>query len=74
MGQFYAALKMNMGSWVYYSASMKMSEAANEIKFAHEVSDDKTLDKAIQRTIKENRANTQIKNFLVQNKQRFLTL
>ena len=49
MGQFYAA-ENEMGTWTYYSVSMKMSEVANEIKFAHEVSDDKTLDSAIQRT------------------------
>ena len=67
----YAALKMKMGSWNYYSVRMKMSEVASEIKFAHEVNDDKTLDKAIQREIGTSRAGTQIVNYLVQNEHRF---
>ena len=71
MAQLYAALKMKMGNWTYYSVSMTMSQVANEIKFAHEVSDDKTLDKAIQRSIQHNRASKQIVNYLVQNEQRF---
>ena len=70
MAQLYAALKMKMGSWTYYSVSMTMSQVANEIKFAHEVSDDKTLDKAIQRSIQLSRAGKQIVNYLVKNEQR----
>ena len=71
MAQVYAALKMKMGSWLYYSVRMKMSEVASEIKFAYEVNDDKTLDKAIQREIGTSRAGTQIVNYLVQNEHRF---
>ena len=71
MPQVYAALKMKMGSWIYYSVRMKMSEVASEIKFAYEVNDDKTLDKAIQREIGTSRAGTQIVNYLVQNEHRF---
>ena len=40
MAQIYAALKMEMGSWLYYSVKMKMSEVASEIKFAYEASAD----------------------------------
>lgn len=71
MAQIYAALKMKMGSWLYYSVKMKMSEVASEIKFAYEVNDDKTLDAAIQREIAEGRAGTQIVNYLVKNEHRF---
>lgn len=71
MAQIYAALKMKMGSWLYYSVKMKMSEVASEIKFAYEVNDDKTLDTAIQREIAEGRAGTQIVNYLVKNEHRF---
>ena len=71
MAQIYAALKMEMGSWLYYSVKMKMSEVASEIKFAYEVNDDKTLDTAIQREIGTSRAGTQIVNYLVQNEHRF---
>ena len=71
MAQIYAALKMKMGSWLYYSVKMKMSQVASEIKFAYEVNDDKTLDKAIQREIGTGRAGTQIVNYLVQNEHRF---
>ena len=71
MAQLYAALKMKMGNWLYYSVKMKMSEVASEIKFAYEVNDDKTLDTAIQREIGEGRAGTQIVNYLVKNDHRF---
>ena len=71
MAQMYAALKMKMGNWDYYSVRMKMSEAAKEIMFASEVNDDKTLDNAIQRVIQKSRAGTQIVNYLAQNDERF---
>jgi DNA sulfur modification protein DndB len=71
MPQMYAALKMSMGTWTYFSVRMKMHEVATEIKFAGEVNDDKTLDEAIQRTVSEGRAGKQIVNYLVQNKERF---
>ena len=71
MAQLYAALKMKMGTWTYYSVTMKMSDVANEIKFAHEVSDNATIDQAIQRTINKSRAGKQIVDYLVQNPQRF---
>ena len=67
----YAALKMSMGTWEYYSVKMKMSQVASEIRFASEVNDDKTLDTAIQREISQSRASTQIVNYLVKNDQRF---
>ena len=71
MAQIYAALKMSMGLWEYYSVKMKMSEVASEIKFASEVNDDKTLDNAIQREIAKSRAGTQIVDYLVKNEERF---
>ena len=71
MAQMYAALKMKMGTWTYYSVRMKMSEVASEIKFASEVNDDKTLDEAIQRTVNESRAKTQIVDYLVRSDERF---
>jgi len=71
MSTFYAALKMKMGSWDYYSVKMRMSQVANEIQFASEVNDDKTLDKHIQREISRGRAGTQIVNYLLKNDERF---
>ena len=71
MPRLYAAIKMKMGAWDYYSVKMKMSEAASEIQFATEVHDDKTLDTMIQRELKKSRAGTHIVNYLVKNEERF---
>ena len=43
--QAFPAIKLKkMGTWRYYSVRMKMSDAAFRIKFASEVTEDRTLD------------------------------
>ena len=47
MASSYSAIKLKMGTWDYYVIKMTMSSLAREVKFAHEVNNDKTLDGAI---------------------------
>ena len=66
-------MKMQMGSWTYYTVKMNLGDVASEIKFASEVNDDSTLDGAIQREINESRAKKGIVNFLSSNEDRFFS-
>ena len=49
----YPALKAHMGSWDYYIVKMKMQHIVNEVRFASEIYENKTLDEAIQRGLTE---------------------
>ena len=49
----YPALKAHMGSWEYYIVKMKMQHIVNEVRFASEIYENKTLDEAIQRGLTE---------------------
>lgn len=69
----YPALKAHMGDWAYYIVKMKMRELAAEVHFASEVSDDRTLDDAIQRMLNESRAKTSIVNYLCRRDDRFFS-
>ena len=73
MPRHYPAMKMNMGSWTYYTVKMNLQDVASEIRFAHEVNDDKTLDGFIQRAINDSRAKKSIVNFLTNNEDRFFS-
>lgn len=73
MPRHYPAMKMQMGSWTYYTVKMNLGDVASEIKFASEVNDDSTLDGAIQREINESRAKKGIVNFLSSNEDRFFS-
>ena len=59
-----------MGTWRYYSVRMKMSDAASRIKFASEVTEDRTLDTHVQRALNEGRT-TPIMNYLSRTDERF---
>jgi DNA sulfur modification protein DndB len=69
----YPALKAHMGDWTYYIVKMKMRELGAEVHFASEVSDDRTLDDAIQRMLNESRAKTSIVNYLTRRDDRFFS-
>ena len=73
MPRFYAAMKMQMGSWDYYTVKMDMASVASEISFATDVNQDKTLDAQIQRDVGITRAKKQIVKFLAQNNDRFFS-
>ncbi len=69
----YPALQATMGSWKYYIAKMKMKEVANEISFAYDFYDDRTLSEAIQRDLKESRVRKEIATFLARRTDRFFS-
>lgn len=71
--QIYPAIKAKMGDWNYYIVRMKMKEIANEIKFAHDIYQDNTLNNAIQRTLDEGRVKKQIVSYLANSKDRFFS-
>lgn len=73
MASSYSAIKLKMGTWDYYVIKMTMSSLAREVKFAHEVNNDKTLDGAIQRALNENRSKKQIIKYLQRNEERFFS-
>lgn len=62
-----------MGSWRYYIVKMKMREVASEVRFATEVSEERTLDHAIQRELQEGRVRKQIVSFLTKRQDRFFS-
>ena len=69
----YPAIKARMGSWDYYICKMTMKELANEVKFAAEIYDDRTLDEAIQRELNEGRVKKEIVSFLTHRTDRFFS-
>lgn len=71
--QIYPAIKATMGDWEYYIVRMKMREIANEIKFAHDLYEDNTLNDAIQRDLDEGRVKREIVNYLANREDRFFS-
>jgi DNA sulfur modification protein DndB len=69
----YPALQSQMGSWKYYIAKMKMKEVANEVDFAYDIYEDRTLSDAIQRDLNESRVKKEIVTFLARRKDRFVS-
>ncbi len=69
----YPSIRATMGSWTYYIIRMTMDAAATNIKFASEVWDDRTLDRAIQRRLDESRAKKEIVRYLAGQDDRFFS-
>lgn len=69
----YPAIKFHMGSWDYYAVKMNMRELAESVKFGSEVHEDRTLDEAIQRSLKESRVNKDIVTYLKRQPNRFFS-
>ena len=69
----YPAIKARMGSWDYYICKMTLKELANEVRFASEIYDDRTLDEAIQRELNEGRVKKEIVSFLTRRPDRFFS-
>lgn len=67
----YPALRSTMGSWDYYTVKMSMRELAESVKFASEIYEDRTLDEAIQRVLKEKRVREEITTYLKRRDDRF---
>jgi len=71
--QFYPALSAKMGSWDYFIVKMKMKDIVKEVHFASEIYENKTLDDAIQRTLKESRVKKEIVGYLGRRSDRFFS-
>ena len=69
----YPAIQASMGSWTYYIIRMTMREAAESVRFASEVWKDRTLDRAIQRTLNEGRVKKEIVQYLSRQEHRFFS-
>lgn len=69
----YPALRARMGTWNYYIVKMTMRELANEVMFASEVYEERTLDLAIQRVLNESRSKKDIATYLSRTNDRFFS-
>ena len=70
----YPALRSQMGSFRYYIVKMSARELSENVKYASEVYEDRTLDEAIQRTLNEGRVNKEIVEYLKRQRGSFLLL
>ena len=69
----YPALRSQMGTWDYYVVKMSANELSQNVKYASEVHDDRTLDKAIQRVLDESRVKKDIVEYLKRQPNRFFS-
>jgi DNA sulfur modification protein DndB len=69
----YPAIRASMSNWYYYVVKMTMRELADNVKFAAEVYEDRTLDEAIQRVLNEKRVKQQIVTYLQRQPDRFFS-
>lgn len=71
--RIYPAIRATMGDWNYYIVRMKMREIAQEVEFAHDIYEDRTLSDAIQRELKERRVKKDIVGYLARRNDRFFS-
>ena len=69
----YPALRSSMGSFTYYTVKMSVRELSENVKFAYEVYEDRTLDEAIQRILNESRVKKEIVEYLKRQPDRFFS-
>ena len=69
----YPAIKGRMGRWHYFVVKMSMRELADNVKFAADIYDDRTLDQAIQRVLEESRVKKDIITYLIRQPDRFFS-
>lgn len=69
----YPAMKARMGSWDYFVVKMSMRELADNVKFAADIYDDRTLDEAVQRVLNKSRVKQEIVTYLVGQRDRFFS-
>lgn len=69
----FPALSFQMSTWNYYVIKMNARDLSENIKFAHEVHEDKTLDMAIQRALKGERVRNEIVPYLQYQEDRFFS-
>ena len=69
----YPALRFGMGSFKYYVVKMSARELSENVKYASEFYEDRTLDEAIQRILNESRVNKEIVEYLKRQPDRFFS-
>ena len=69
----YPALCSRMGTWNYYVVKMSARELSQNVMYASEVHEDRTLDEAIQRVLDESRVKTEIVEYLKHQPHRFFS-
>lgn len=69
----YPAIKGTMGRWQYFTVKMSMRELADNVKFAADIYDDRTLDDAIQRVLNESRVKSDLVTYLIRQPDRFFS-
>ena len=69
----YPALCSRMGTWNYYVVKMSARELSQNVMYASEVHEDRTLDKAIQRILDESRVKKDIVEYLKRQPNRFFS-
>jgi DNA sulfur modification protein DndB len=69
----YPAIKCKMGRWVFFLVKMTMREIADNVRFASDVNEDRTLDEAIQRVLNESRVKRDLVAYLTRQQDRFFS-
>ena len=69
----YPALRSRMGTWDYYIVKMRVRELSQNIMYASEVHEDRTLDRAIQRELDTSRVKKEIIEYLKHQPHRFFS-
>ena len=69
----YPALKLEFGTWTYYVVKMSTRELVENVHYAADIHDDKTLADAIQRTLVESRVKKDIVRYLQRTPERFFS-
>src|SRR3954466_11448120 len=69
----YPAIQFTMGDWTYYTVKMTLGELSDNVKFASEIYEDRTLDEAIQRVLDERRVKGPIVSYLKRQPYRFFS-
>ena len=69
----YPALRSRMGTWDYYVVKMTARELSQNVMYASEIYEDKTLDEAVQRILEESRVKKYIVEYLKNQPHRFFS-
>ena len=73
MMKLYPALRSQMGLWNNYTVKMSARELSENVKYASEVHEDRTLDEAIQRVLNESRVKKDLVEYLKRQPDRFFS-
>tara|TARA_Y100000590_G_scaffold470035_1_gene661517 strand:- start:6764 stop:8182 length:1419 start_codon:yes stop_codon:yes gene_type:complete len=71
MANIFPAIQAQMGRWEYFITRMSMKDVTTNVRFAHDIHDDPTLDVGLQRVLNESRAKGEIATYLSGHDDRF---